>query len=65
MMMHSTGLLKASRAVMGWDGTDTNYCPLCQICGERAARHVHYGATTCFSCRAFFRRSLQNNTAAK
>jgi len=37
----------------------------CKICGERAARHVHYGATTCFSCRAFFRRSLQKNTAAK
>jgi len=38
---------------------------ICKICGERAARHVHYGATTCFSCRAFFRRSLQNKTAAK
>jgi len=37
----------------------------CKICGERAARHVHYGAITCFSCRAFFRRSLQNNTSAK
>jgi len=37
----------------------------CKICAEPAARHVHYGATTCFSCRAFFRRSLQNNTAAK
>jgi len=37
----------------------------CKICGERAARHVHYGAITCFSCRAFFRRSLQNKTAAK
>lgn len=40
----------------------TDYC---KICGERAARHVHYGAITCFSCRAFFRRSLQNNTSAK
>ena len=29
-----------------------------QICGERAARHVHYGATTCFSCRAFFRSPI-------
>eukprot|EP00092_Neocalanus_flemingeri_P002803 GFUD01003000.1.p1 GENE.GFUD01003000.1~~GFUD01003000.1.p1 ORF type:complete len:647 (-),score=129.18 GFUD01003000.1:608-2548(-) len=37
----------------------------CKICAEPAARHIHYGATTCFSCRAFFRRSLQNKTAAK
>ena len=32
----------------------------CGVCGEPAAKHVHYGATTCFSCRAFFRRSIQN-----
>ena len=32
----------------------------CRICGEAAAKHVHYGAMTCFSCRAFFRRSIQN-----
>ena len=32
----------------------------CRICGEAAAKHVHYGAVTCFSCRAFFRRSIQN-----
>eukprot|EP00091_Calanus_sinicus_P018813 TRINITY_DN4422_c0_g1_i3.p1 TRINITY_DN4422_c0_g1~~TRINITY_DN4422_c0_g1_i3.p1 ORF type:complete len:118 (-),score=16.54 TRINITY_DN4422_c0_g1_i3:13-366(-) len=37
----------------------------CKICLEPAARHVHYGAMTCFSCRAFFRRSLQSNTSAK
>eukprot|EP00092_Neocalanus_flemingeri_P045881 GFUD01051470.1.p1 GENE.GFUD01051470.1~~GFUD01051470.1.p1 ORF type:complete len:682 (-),score=136.96 GFUD01051470.1:677-2722(-) len=37
----------------------------CKICAEPAARHTHYGARTCFSCRAFFRRSLQNKTAAK
>jgi hypothetical protein len=37
----------------------------CKVCGEPAARHIHYGATTCFSCRAFFRRSIQNsNTKA-
>ena len=34
----------------------------CKVCGEAAARHVHYGATTCFSCRAFFRRSIQNQS---
>ena len=32
----------------------------CGVCGEPAARHIHYGAVTCFSCRAFFRRSIQN-----
>ena len=37
---------------------------LCQVCNEPAAKHVHYGAMTCFSCRAFFRRSIQNKTAA-
>ena len=34
----------------------------CKVCGEAAARHIHYGATTCFSCRAFFRRSIQNQS---
>ena len=32
---------------------ETNY----QVCNEPAAKHVHYGAMTCFSCRAFFRFS--------
>lgn len=36
----------------------------CKVCNEAAAKHVHYGAMTCFSCRAFFRRSIQNKTAA-
>ena len=35
----------------------------CGVCGDAAARHVHYGATSCFSCRAFFRRSIQNGIA--
>ena len=30
----------------------------CQICGDVANDHIHYGATTCYSCRAFFRRSI-------
>ena len=34
----------------------------CRVCREPAAKHVHYGANTCFSCRAFFRRSIQNRT---
>jgi len=31
----------------------------CKVCDEPAAIHIHYGAVTCFSCRAFFRRSIQ------
>ena len=29
----------------------------CQVCGAKAGRHSYYGAYTCKSCRAFFRRS--------
>ena len=32
----------------------------CGICGATAGKHVHYGAVTCYSCRAFFRRSVQS-----
>ena len=31
---------------------------LCQVCGDRAPEHIHYGSVSCFSCRAFFRRSV-------
>ncbi len=34
----------------------------CKVCYEPAAKHIHYGAVTCFSCRAFFRRSIQNQS---
>ena len=30
----------------------------CHVCGDRAPNHVHYGGIACFSCRAFFRRSV-------
>ena len=30
----------------------------CQICRDRAPEHIHYGSVSCFSCRAFFRRSV-------
>ena len=30
----------------------------CAVCGDLANDHIHYGATTCYSCRAFFRRSV-------
>ena len=34
----------------------------CQVCGDTANDHVHYGAIACYSCRAFFRRGV--NTSA-
>ena len=30
----------------------------CQVCGDVANDHIHYGAKCCYSCRAFFRRSV-------
>lgn len=37
----------------------------CKVCGEPAAKHIHYGSVSCFSCRAFFRRSIRNNASNK
>ena len=33
---------------------------LCQVCGEKAGKHLYYGGQVCPSCRAFFRRSVTN-----
>ena len=33
----------------------------CPICGDKASTHVHYGGTSCHSCRAFFRRSVNSS----
>jgi len=30
----------------------------CSVCSAPSASHLHYGAVTCYSCRAFFRRGL-------
>lgn len=30
----------------------------CSVCGDLAPDHQHYGGVACFSCRAFFRRSV-------
>ena len=37
----------------------------CKVCLAQAARHVHYGSTSCYSCKAFFRRSIQLGAAFK
>jgi len=31
----------------------------CSVCGAAAPDHVHFGGHCCYSCRAFFRRTLQ------
>ena len=36
---------------------DTKDC--CKVCAEPAGQHVYYGAKSCQSCRAFFRRSVE------
>ena len=36
----------------------------CSVCGDSAPDHVHYGSVTCFSCRAFFRRSVSSGVDA-
>ena len=33
----------------------------CQVCGDIANDHMHYGAIACYSCRAFFRRGVKSN----
>ena len=38
-------------------------CPVCKE-GD-AGRHKHYGGIACISCRAFFRRSVQNDAYKK
>ena len=32
----------------------------CHVCGEKTGRHNYYGGQVCPSCRAFFRRAVQN-----
>ena len=44
----------------------TSHSPLlhasCSVCGSPAAPHLHYGAISCYSCRAFFRRGQPRQT---
>ena len=34
----------------------------CLVCGANAGRHIHYGGQSCYSCKAFFRRAVIDNT---
>ena len=69
----STGISGSSSSASSLSGGEGSSKPnplisvteKCRICGEAAAKHVHYGAVTCFSCRAFFRRSIQNGCPKK
>ena len=36
---------------------------ICQVCGDQAPEHIHYGSVSCFSCRAFFRRSVSKSNS--
>ena len=38
------------------DSKDDSLTAVCSVCGSPAAAHLHYGAVSCYSCRAFFRR---------
>lgn len=38
------------------DNKEENLTSNCSVCGSPAAAHLHYGAVSCYSCRAFFRR---------
>ena len=33
----------------------------CKVCGDLASDHSHYGGTSCYSCRIFFKRSVGLN----
>ena len=32
---------------------------VCEVCGDKASNHLHYGGRSCHSCRAFFRRTVE------
>jgi len=38
------------------DNKDDSLTSHCSVCESPAAAHLHYGAVSCYSCRAFFRR---------
>ena len=40
--------------------TDKRPVSDCHVCGDKAIAHLHYGGICCYSCKAFFRRAVQN-----
>ena len=47
-------------------GQSTKRSKTCSVChGESETFHLNYGASTCFSCRAFFRRTVQKDCYSK
>ena len=52
---------KQSKDVETDDGD--NDTAVCSVCGDKASkyRYSHYGTTSCFSCRAFFRRTVKKS----
>lgn len=46
--------------------SDKRRSKVCSICkGESETYHLNYGASSCFSCRAFFRRAIQKDRNPK
>ena len=37
----------------------------CQVCGDVANDHQHYGGIACYSCKAFFRRKVSTQKSMK
>lgn len=44
----------------GANGTETKIPKLCAVCGDKALGY-NFGAMTCESCKAFFRRNALSN----
>jgi len=56
---------RKNRRVKSCDDIDDSCSSLrkCHVCGDKAPNHIHYGGIACFSCRAFFRRSVSKHHA--
>ena len=46
----------------GSNGDPVRRSTICAICSEDTGNyHLNYGASACYSCRAFFRRAIQKD----